>query len=913
MFAPMLNIPDVTVNDVEADLVSGTKRAIPRVMQRLLYTLTYDRKISLDNWQSALRKQYLKRDPLSNPLGPEPPKPRKTEVIQRRQVPFSILPLQDLTVTQAPPEAPDSQPPLEHAEPSRTASEISRAATQEADVDERKVDESQPTVDWFDLSLLQKLESMHLLTEWQFQNPTRLRMLMRSDDELATWACYDSKKNAYWLIGDDRLWIQRLPPKPARTLKRKRVPEKRKTTRVEKPKPKPSKRRRTTATPAQESKEGTPQRTGRGRAAKMQAKIKLDAQAKELAALKQEAQATRGTRSSARSTRGSAKALPARAQGTRISARLRGTQNNEWQSVPDEWLNESSDADHESGTEEERGGPRTRKRAAEEKEDSVSDLTELSDDSEEPEEKTEDQDEQDEEDEGEEDSVKKEDEADVPAEDFIEWETICVTLEEWEHIADRFEKATHYLEKALYKYLTNELVPNITEVLREVEKKKRLDEALSHRKRSSRLAIKESEKEEARLAKARKAEEEEKMGRARRLEARRQREEEERLKREQAREQRRKEREAREARRHAEPEQEEESSKEEEPAPPPQPPASSATAPQPQKTTKARAPRQHTKPAANGTAPRPRVKNGDWELDCEVCRKRGFNLDDRTPMMSCGKCFKWQHIACHDLADERAGRAKRNWDSVEFICQQCRSRMFSSNDGANMTYRDPRYNHHTTQGISLSSPYHHHTPYQSYGAQAYGAPQMTQTPTISSLYHAANGSYSHYAQPYGDPRATDMPDRYQVPSQSYPTHHYTQPPSTISFSHYQPRDGGFTSNTKHQPNYQGRPVEGYDQHPRSQQHTPYSDLRSSAPQRPTAGQPTQSVWSLGAQNPAGTYTTPYPSTAMPTTNGTPRRDLQLPPLKPGPSQSLSSPSSSTNDFNQPSSYSNTQFRYHSTT
>jgi hypothetical protein len=43
---------------------------------------------------------------------------------------------------------------------------------------------------------------------------------------------------------------------------------------------------------------------------------------------------------------------------------------------------------------------------------------------------------------------------------------ICVTLEEWEHIAERFEKATHYLEKALYKYLTNEIIPGITEALR---------------------------------------------------------------------------------------------------------------------------------------------------------------------------------------------------------------------------------------------------------------------------------------------------------------------------------------------------------------------------------------------------------------------------------------------------------------
>lgn len=80
----------------------------------------------------------------------------------------------------------------------------------------------------------------------------------------------------------------------------------------------------------------------------------------------------------------------------------------------------------------------------------------------------------------------------------------------------------------------------------EVERKRQLEEALVHRKRSSRIAIRESEKEEARLAAMRKQEEVEKMSRARRFEARRQREEEDRLKKEHAREQRRKEREARE-------------------------------------------------------------------------------------------------------------------------------------------------------------------------------------------------------------------------------------------------------------------------------------------------------------------------------------------------------------------------------
>ena len=41
-----------------------------------------------------------------------------------------------------------------------------------------------------------------------------------------------------------------------------------------------------------------------------------------------------------------------------------------------------------------------------------------------------------------------------------------MTLSEWEHVADPFEKAAHYLEKALYKMLTQNIVPEVTATLR---------------------------------------------------------------------------------------------------------------------------------------------------------------------------------------------------------------------------------------------------------------------------------------------------------------------------------------------------------------------------------------------------------------------------------------------------------------
>jgi tyrosine-protein phosphatase YwqE len=43
---------------------------------------------------------------------------------------------------------------------------------------------------------------------------------------------------------------------------------------------------------------------------------------------------------------------------------------------------------------------------------------------------------------------------------------ICVTLNDWEHICERFEGATHYAEKALYKLLSQHIVPAIIAELR---------------------------------------------------------------------------------------------------------------------------------------------------------------------------------------------------------------------------------------------------------------------------------------------------------------------------------------------------------------------------------------------------------------------------------------------------------------
>lgn len=322
----------------------------------------------------------------------------------------------------------------------------------------------------------------------------------------------------------------------------------------------------------------------RVRAAKTKANARLDIQAKQLAAAKAEIEAL-NRRALRRSYPQKDKIL-----GTRKSRRLNtNDSDDEWQQVPEEWLVNDSDVNtlpmckaKSSG----RGG-RSNKSAFTQPaspltlDSDSSELTELSDV----------------------DLLGDDESERVHVEgyvtgngadtahqmngllvsdlkDFIEWETvckqtsgerieiltclqICVSLLEWENVAVSLLNATHYSERALYKRLTGEIVPSVTVMLRvsgfnsvfanafdtslkEMEKHRSKEEALLNRKRSSRIAIREFERETSRLVAQKQAEDEERLARLRRAEARARKEEEERANREKERERRRLEREQRE-------------------------------------------------------------------------------------------------------------------------------------------------------------------------------------------------------------------------------------------------------------------------------------------------------------------------------------------------------------------------------
>ena len=165
------------------------------------------------------------------------------------------------------------------------------------------------------------------------------------------------------LVGN-RLWIQRTPPKPTKPLKRKRTPQTMAS----------AKRPRLTGSTIQHSDWHAthPQHsTRRSRAAKDQAMMRLDAQARDLAKLNRQA-ALLNQESTVFCPTSLQSQPTSRPLGTRTSARLKGSQKEEWQSVPKEWLNEGKSL-QDVKTEAE-----SFKTGLESDEDAISDLTELS-------------------------------------------------------------------------------------------------------------------------------------------------------------------------------------------------------------------------------------------------------------------------------------------------------------------------------------------------------------------------------------------------------------------------------------------------------------------------------------------------------------------------------------------------------
>lgn len=146
--------------------------------------------------------------------------------------------------------------------------------------------------------------------------------------------------------------------------------------------------------------------------------------------------------------------------------------------------------------------------------------------------------------------------------------------------------------------------------------------------------------------------------------------------------------------------------------------------------------------------------------------------NDGLPMVSCGMCSRWQHIPCHDAADDKAGRPRRNWQHEKFYCSRCRpaamQRLANGTTRSTSVTSQPR-----TQARSQKAP----TQAMQYNSYSH--------PTSDPLYsqRAAYSSNVPYGQQYPDQRAMASGSMYGTQQRSQ---------AGISFSHYQPQQHAFS-------------------------------------------------------------------------------------------------------------------------
>ncbi|KDN36356.1 hypothetical protein K437DRAFT_265316 [Tilletiaria anomala UBC 951] len=272
-----------------------------------------------------------------------------------------------------------------------------------------------------------------------------------------------------------------------------------------------------------------------------------------------------------------------------------------------------------------------------------------------------------------EDVVEEEEEDDT---DWIEFQAVCVTRQEWEEFAVKFAKSRHPDEKALHELLHESVLEKVFSDFDAREKEKALEIALAARKRSSRIAIKESEAAERERDAQARAEMEARMARIREEDDAKATKEREALEAQRSREDRIREREERAAAREREiaerlvRDEEERAARE-----------------------LAREERKRKREAiiANGGVPidsededgtagkkqrkkanEPELVQEDWVLECEVCGVSAVSPDEVQPITACEQCGKWQHIACWDKFDKKVPREPRKWDEEDFYCSTCR-------------------------------------------------------------------------------------------------------------------------------------------------------------------------------------------------------------------------------------------------
>ncbi|KAA1119115.1 hypothetical protein PGT21_015506 [Puccinia graminis f. sp. tritici] len=244
--------------------------------------------------------------------------------------------------------------------------------------------------------------------------------------------------------------------------------------------------------------------------------------------------------------------------------------------------------------------------------------------------------------------------------DWIEWEVVCAELNDWKNFSLQFQNTESQSEKQLVEFIDNEVLPQVIAAHNEEEARKQKEEAMAQRKRSSRLATREAVQANSMQVEMMTREtrmhsdrlEAKRLKEVEHEESKKKKEEDQRLIRLRERQEQIALREAQQAsEREAELKRAERARQRAE------------SKLQGKAVKVARAGAENSVPSIDETE--------KWELNCEICGVIGSNMDDGSEVICCDNCEIWQHLVCHDKADEIMKRAKRNWATADFICADC--------------------------------------------------------------------------------------------------------------------------------------------------------------------------------------------------------------------------------------------------
>ncbi|KAH8550080.1 hypothetical protein BGW37DRAFT_91186 [Umbelopsis sp. PMI_123] len=428
-----------------------------------------------------------------------------------------------------------------------------------------------------------------------------------------------------------------------------------------------------------------------------------------------------------------------------------------------------------------------------------------------------------------------EEEEEVPAhitaqeeteEEWKPWKMLCITAGDWQAFPARFENSKNRDEQRMYQYLTKDLLPQILPILEEREKEKKLEQALNNRKRSSRIQIRDLQHQE-RLRQevlAQQALQHQQRHRiTRQDEITKKREAEAQAAAANSREERLRERELRIQQREVE--KAKAISRQEEKAARDAAREQEKLLKEQQKAERKLQQAAQTDKNGSAQAPKPVKKRGprkkkpmfdedNWTFDC-LCGVKGQNLDDGTPMIACGRCGTWAHIACLAKHD-KTRKSMKAWENVDYTCRNCLARPAHPPPAMHYTIdhqkeRTVEHNTHKRPWMESSSPHQHHqaNPVIKFTKPNEG-PVGYNPPRVPVYNHHSGGGYIHdgsprvdvnqhrYPQPpiqfhhqnghSGQPRYATSPPSAAAPRPPQPHHpqqqqqlHHHQPPSNHGY------------------------------------------------------------------------------------------------------------------------------------